>query len=505
VAVPSHAEQERRAPRADEASASPAAAPPPARDAQSVLALQRAGGNRAVSQLLARDGGSLITTSELAANWRRARASRPWSASRPDARFRLPSAASIKSMMAAGEVPEDKIKESVETALTRMAREKKKPLLSTTDSVPDIMKRLFPAPGKFDEAEFAKVVDVTDRDKIYERAVDAESKLTPADKTKLIAAIGRADLMLDDAIADTENIKRVFGTRATQAKANYVKAKKALGKLKGKIDTNVHTDYNRDDAQVGLGGWALFSSQMVHLKPDVAAGKDPIESALTILHESAHLASAAVADDGGYYPPSAANSAGWETMTDDEKLNNAAHYEEIPRRQLGISAFKPDQEFKPGVSSSGAAVTFETEVRLAARQYLRMAWDAAVDTHMGIRKVRIDIEKGSDASFKANEALIVEISKVAKLTIHEQKPKPHTITTMDVALCEGVARAAALIGTLAPKQAVPAAPVAPKTKQDYVDEVVAGAAKDYGALTGKPADDKKLLDWMVAHYKAVGL
>ena len=84
-------------------------------------------------------------------------------------------------------------------------------------------------------------------------------------------------------------------------------------------------------------------------------------------------------------------------------------------------------------------------------------------------------------------------------------PKPHTVETMDVVLCEGVARATSAIQALAPKQAVPAAPVAPKTKQDYVDEVVAGAAKDYGALTGNAADDKKLLDWMVAHYQNVGL
>jgi hypothetical protein len=409
-------------------------------------------------------------------------------------------------MMAAGEVPEDKIKDSIATALMRMQREKKGALLKTSDSVPDIMKRLFPAPGTFDEAEFAKVVDVADRSKIYERAVDAEAKLTPADKTKLIAAMGRADLMLDDAVADDVNLKLVFGTKAAQAKANYGKAKAALAKLKGKIDTNVHTDYNRDDEQVSLGGWAQFATQMVHLEPDVAAGKDPIESALTILHECAHLASASVMDDGGYYPPSAAKSAGWETMTDDEKLNNAAHYEEIPRRQLGIGVFKNDQEFKPGISaSSGGAVTFETEVRLAARQYLRKAWDAAVDTHLGIRKIRVSIEKGSTASFKANEALIVEISKVAKLTIHQQKPKPHTIETLDVVLCEGVARGTSVIQAFAPKQTVPAALVPPKTKQDCVEDVVAGAAKDYGALTGNAADDKKLLDWMVAHYQNVGL
>ena len=42
-------------------------------------------------------------------------------------------------------------------------------------------------------------------------------------------------------------------------------------------------------------------------------------------------------------------------MTENEKVNNAAHYEEIPRRQLGISVFKPDQEFKPGISASTGA------------------------------------------------------------------------------------------------------------------------------------------------------
>jgi hypothetical protein len=504
VAVPSHAEHEAEAPQAEPA---PAERPPPApRSAEALLALQRTSGNHAVSRMLARDHGSLIGTADLAANWRRAQESRPWSARQPGTCFRLPTAASIKAMMAAGEVPEDKIKESVATALTRMQRDRKGTQLKTADAIPDIMKRLFPAPGKFDEAEFAKVVDVGDRSKIYERAVDAEAKLTAADKAKLITAIGRAGLMIDDAVADATNLKRVFGTKAAQAKGNYVKAKAALGVLKGKIDTNVHTDYNRDDEQVALGGWAQFASQMVHLQPDVAAGKDPIESAITILHESAHLADAAVLDDGGYYPPSATKSAGWEAMTDDEKLNNAAHYEEIPRRQLGKGVFKDDQEFKPGVSAStGAAVTFETEVRLAARQYLRKAWDAAVDTHLGIRKVRVAIEKGSNASFIANEVLIIEISKIAKLTIHEQKPKPHTIETLDVTLCEGMARGVATLQTFAPKQAVPAAPVPPKTKQDYVDEVVAGAAKDFGALTGNAADDKKLLDWMVAHYQNVGL
>ena len=126
----------------------------------------------------------------------------PWSAKQPGTVFRLPTAAAIKAMMAAKEVPEDKIKESIATALTRMQREKNA-LLKTNDSVPDIMKRLFPAPGKFDEAEFAKVVDVADRSKIYERAVDAEAKLDRCRQGQADRRNRRADKLLDDAGSPT--------------------------------------------------------------------------------------------------------------------------------------------------------------------------------------------------------------------------------------------------------------------------------------------------------------
>jgi hypothetical protein len=469
-----------------------------------VIALQRSAGNQAVSRLLSRDG--MISTAELATNWRRARESRPWAPNQPGTHFRLPSATAIKAMMTAGDVPEDKIKESIATALSRMQAEQGGALLKTTDSVPVIMARLFPAAGTFDDVEFAKVVDTGDRTKIYERAVDAEAQLTAADKAKLGVSIDKADKFIDDAAADATNLTRVFGTKANTAKANYVLAKGELATLKLNIDTKVHTDYNRDDAQVGLGGWAQFHTKMVHLEPKTAAAADPDEAALTILHEGMHLAKASIQDNGGYYPPAADESAGWETMSEIEKLNNAAHYEEIPRRQLGIGVYKTDEVFTPGVSAStGAAMTFEEKVRLRARQYMRMAWDAAVDAHIGLRKVRVDIENGSNKSFKKKKKLILKISKLCKLTIHEQTP-PTTVNLNDVVLLEGVARATSQIEELLQQQPVPAAPAKNKKKKEkeYAKQVVAGATKDFGALTGNAADDKKLLDWMVAHYQKVG-
>jgi hypothetical protein len=466
-----------------------------------VLALQRSAGNAAVARAIRhRDG--LIGTRELASRWQRARGSRTLSPTEPGVLFRVPTAAEITSMMAAKDVPEAKIKESVQTALTRMSKDSPSQL-KTKDSVADIMKRLFPAPGTFDAKEFEKVVDVADRSKVYEKAADAEAKLTPADKPKLILAMDAADKLIDAAIADAANLVRVFGARSGDAKANYTKAKAALATLKLNIDTNVHTDYNGDDAQVGLGGWASFARQMVHLEPGVASGADPVEAAMTIVHECAHLADGSVKDKG-YYPASAAKSGGWEGMTEDEKVTNAAHYEEIPRRQKGISVYKADQEFKPGIAAGGGAVPFKSKVRRRASEDLRMAWDAAVDVHMGLRRIRVEIEKGSDATFQAKKARILEVSKLEKLTIHEQ-PTPKKINVVDLTLSEGVAHGVTEVQALAEKAKVPDAPVLPKTEQDYAEEVVADAAKAYGALTGAPATDKLLLDWLKTNYGATGL
>ena len=497
--TPSRADLKAQAPEAE-----PVGAQVPALAAsqgpQAVLALQRSSGNQAVSRYLARERG-LISTGELTSRFNQARAAHPLHPRRPDVHFRVPSAAEIKSMLASGDVPESRIKESIATALGRMQHDKR---LKTTDAIPDIMLKLFPAPGVFDEAEFAKVVDVSSRSRVYEKASDAESQLAPADKLKVLTAMGQAEILIDAAIGDSENLKRVFGTKASVAKTNYGNAKAALAKLKTDIDTKVHTDYNLDDPEVGLGGWARFSAQMVHLKPGIAKGLDPAASAITIVHECAHLSDATVKDKG-YYPASAANSAGWEALTDDQKVTNAAHYEEIPRRILGKSVFKDDEEFKPGISSGGGAVTFETKVRRLSSEYLRMAWDAAVDTHMGLRRIKVEVDKGNAAAFTAKEARIVEISKLAKLTIHDQTPKPKKINTLDLTLSEGVAHATVALRRLEPAQTVPAAPVPPKTEQDYADEVVANAIAAYGKLTGNAADDKKLLDWLVANYKAIAL
>jgi hypothetical protein len=435
-----------------------------------------------------RPGGpsSLIPTSQVAARIEREQPGAPGAGG--PIRFRLPQGADIKSMLAAGKVPEDKLKESIATALTRMQKEGR---LSSKDPIADIMKRLFPSKGTLDEAELAKVIDVTDRNKIYKSVADAQTKVSSTDKPKLSAVIDDAVKLVDKAIGDATGLKQVFGTKDAAAKAIYQKAKTKLTTVKGSMDTMVHTDYNRDDEEIGLGGWASRNLQQIHLQRKVAEVADKDEAIITMIHECCHLAGPV--DDEGYY-----GSAGFEAVDEDTKLGNAAHYEELPRRAMGKSLYA-GLEFKPGVMKSGAAATFEDEVRREASELLRKAWDKAVDVHLFLRDIRQDIEKGSTASFKAKEARIVELSKLEKLTIHHQTP-PSTINLNDIVLCEGVARATIHIKKAAKTQAVPAAPAVGKTKKDYVDQVVEGSIKSYGALTGNDADDKKLMDWLIKEY-----
>lgn len=473
----------------------------PARPAGLIASLQRTQGNQSVARLLhslaqrrpeevgAGAPAKLVSTADAARGLSAARAAR-----RPggDARFRLPTGADVKAIIAAGNVPEAKLKESIATALGRMQIEG---LLKVSDSIPDIINKLFPSPGTFDEVELAKVVDVGNRRLVYKAVADASAKIAVADKPNLLKAIDKAIVLVDAAMKDKTGLQEVFGNEDGPARTIYSIAKGKLAKLKTKMDTMVETDYNRDDEQTGLGGWAMFSTQHIHLETDVAKVTDEDGSAVTLIHECAHLSRGTV-QDFGYY-----GSPGFEAMSEADKLNNAAHFEELPWRQLGKSKYPG--KFTPGVVLGGGKVTFEDQIRREASEYLRKAWDAAVDAHNFLRGIRQEIEGGSTVRFKANEAWIVEISKIEHLTIHEQTPAPTTINLNDVVLAEGVARATVHIQGLAGSQPVPSKAAIGKSKNDYVESVISGAIDAYGALTGNKVSDRALFKWLVDHYQNV--
>ena len=64
------------------------------------------------------------------------------------------------------------------------------------------MKRIFPSAGTFNQTEFEKVIDVTNRNNIYKTVVDAETKVNSADKVKLAATMDDAMKRIDTVMAD---------------------------------------------------------------------------------------------------------------------------------------------------------------------------------------------------------------------------------------------------------------------------------------------------------------
>lgn len=412
------------------------------------------------------------------------------SLSRPDVRFRVPKVDALKAAYTDKDlkIPEAVIKGRVTKLLERMEKEKR---LKSKDPVPTIIAKIFPAPGKIDEAEFNNAIDVADRTKIYESVIEADTKVKAVDKPKLQTAMKDAADLVKKVEGDAAGLTQVFGHQDAVAKGNYAKARTALAEVSKNMDTVVSTDYNLDDPEVGLGGWASFGSKKMHLLLRVAQVTNPSEAKATLIHEASHLSSSSV-DDQVYY-----GNPGFFELDEAKKVANAAHYEELPRREMGTSKFDK-KTFTPGVTAAGGAMTREDTVRAASDLHLRKAWDAGVDAHMLIRGVLRRHLLKDDAPFNANKALILEISKLMDLTIHEQSPAKMAVTTLDVTLSESVSRAVSLIKRLAPS--VPFPLVGVLTDVELRDAIVARAVTNYGNLLKDATRDKALLDWLVAHY-----
>lgn len=464
-----------------------------------MLALQRLAGNRAVGHALATP--RLLSDQERPAGGITLRLdgiTHPVATTldRPDVRFRMPTFADLKSVYTdkAIKIPESVVQERVGQLLGRMAREKR---LKSKDSVATILSKIFPSAGVIDEAEFKKAVDVADRTVIYQSVLDADTKVKKKDKAKLKTAMADAIALIKKAEADSAGLTAVFGSKDSVAKGHYARARKVLATVSKDMDTHVSTDYNLDDPEVFLGGWASHGAQHIHLLSKVVTVTDPAETKATLIHEAAHLADGSI-DDHGYY-----SSPGFEALDEKTKIANAAHYEELPRRLMGTSSF-PKHTFAPGKKKGGGVLTLEDEVRRTASEYLRKAWDAAVDTHTWLRGVRKAGLAGSTAPFTAERALILEVSKLMDLTIHEQAPAKAHVTALDVTLTESIARGVGIVGRLARKEALPPAssPIE-KTMLRLLGPglLITKAAQTYGHLLGDDSRDMGLLDWLVDHYR----
>ncbi|MGH3548825.1 MAG: hypothetical protein ACRDQU_12090 [Pseudonocardiaceae bacterium] len=459
----------------------------PAQLPERILAMQRLAGNHAVVAAMTAPTGGFV---ELLVPGRLHRGAAMLDAS--DVRARMPTFSDLRAAFTDKKlrIPESVIKNAVTQLLDRMVQEKR---LKSKDPVATIVTKIFPGPGLISEAEFNKALDPADRTQIYQTVLDAHTTVKKADKAKLKALMKDAGDLMQRAEGDAAGLKAVFGAKDVVAKARYASGRSALAAVAADLDKHVTTDYNLDDPETFLGGWARHDTQVMHLVVDVVKGTDPAESQSTLVHEAAHLGDGAV-DDLGYYA-----TPGFEAMSEADKVNNAAHYEELPRRLLSSSSFPGT--FTPGILKGGGAVTRVDTVRKIASDHLQHAWDAASDAHSWLRGVRKAwLTKKDTAPFTARKPLILQLSKLCDMTVHHQAAAHARITSLDITIFESIARAMGLIGDLVGSEPLPGGPLSDKGAADVM---VAEATKKYGQLLHDAARDKTLVDWLAAHFRTL--
>ncbi|MEV6449119.1 hypothetical protein [Amycolatopsis sp. NPDC051716] len=461
----------------------PVESPEPS-SAGALLSWQRRAGNKAVVAALSPGEGTV----EL---WPSAGNVHPVAATlgRSDVQARLPNFADLKAAYTDKKlrIPQAVVKDRVAQLLGRMQFEKR---LKSKDPVPSIVAKIFPGPGVISQKEFEKALDPADRSLVYQTVFDADTAVKKADRAKLKALMKDAGALMATVEGDAAGLTAVFGGQDAVAKSRYAAARSALATVASDLEKHVTTDYNLDDPEISLGGWASHSAQVMHLLVDVVKGTNPAESKATLIHESAHLGSGSVVDLGYYATP------GFEAMSELDKVNNAAHFEELPRRAMGVSSFV-GHTFKPNIVKGGGVITRTDVVRKIAGDHLQHAWDAAADAHMWLRGVRKAKLRGDGKPFTDDRALIMELSQVADLTIHTQSVAHAKVTTLDVTIIESIARAMGLLGELVTGLALPPGPFSDK---GAAEAMVAEAAKQYGHLLGDAGRDKTLIDWLAARF-----
>jgi hypothetical protein len=166
----------------------------------------------------------------------------------------------------------------------------------------------------------------------------------------------------------------------------------------------------------------------------------------------------------------------------------------------------PSLTFTPGVSSSGAPLTTEEQIRAGGADYYRRAWDAAADFDDLIKQARRDQLDGT-ALDGSTVARLLEVSPLMDLTLHEQMRSPPDITRLDVSTSESIVRAMSMAGDYVESltNVVPMGPFLTSTDEISagVDLAVDAAMAANSGLLGDAARDRQLVDWLHSHYQNV--
>jgi hypothetical protein len=177
------------------------------------------------------------------------------------------------------------------------------------------------------------------------------------------------------------------------------------------------------------------------------------DSVVTLIHEALHAGNADVDDDGGYIE----RMAEFRRAEEPVKLTNAAHFEVVPRRMLGMRLAYQGETFIPATSASTPPTPRE-EAMNAASEAFRVAWASADDLHRDgwvpvqatpARWNTFDLGPFAGVAAGTHYADALPFwSKVLELTVHRRThispasadPSTQPVTLIDVAISEGVVR-----------------------------------------------------------------
>lgn len=250
------------------------------------------------------------------------------------------------------------------------------------------------------------------------------------------------------------DLTQVFGApHVATAKTKYANARTRMNALRA--SNHIVTDRSGYNTEVGLGG--LTNSAQLSIESSAIDNPALATSIVMMLHESMHAGNVDVEDFGYIDQPS------FTALDAAVKLNNAAHYEVVARRILGLAPTFAGVTFVPaGTSVGGVAAPPLTPTEQAIRnasETFRFAWTVGLNLHSAwVRVFRnpsdwttVDLPvhyNGAQAGSRFSTVLPFW-SRVEALTVHDRAasinsaaPTPPTapVTLIDVALSEGLVR-----------------------------------------------------------------
>lgn len=259
------------------------------------------------------------------------------------------------------------------------------------------------------------------------------------------------------------NLSEIFGAASVNtAKSKMARARKRLNELW--LAGGIVTERANYGSEVGVGG--LTTLQQIFLEPGLIDNPADPESIVTLLHESMHAGNPDVLDHGYLKSP------GFKELKTETKLNNAAHFEVIARRQLQGGSEAWSGVFTPanhGTAGGPGRKLTDTEkaMRIASERF-RKAWSSALSMHDVLLHLYLHPEDWETGRFKSGGQTITGFdfpnsipwwSRVAKLTIHQKttiqtahrSESTMPVSTIDIALSEGFIRRLKNAMSLTPK------------------------------------------------------